>query len=40
VAQEPTHLAVRNDISELVLNPVYVLTLDMYNLHRTAAPDR
>jgi peptide/nickel transport system substrate-binding protein len=40
VAQEPTHLAVRNDISELVLNPVYVLTLDMYNLHRTSAPDQ
>ncbi len=35
VAQEPTHLYVRSDIGGLVLNPVYVLTLDMYQLHRT-----
>lgn len=37
IAQEPTHLYVRNDISGLVLNPVYVLTLDMYQLHRTSS---
>jgi peptide/nickel transport system substrate-binding protein len=35
IAQEPTHLYVRNDIEGLVLNPVYVLTLDMYQLRRT-----
>ncbi|MGH2658782.1 MAG: ABC transporter substrate-binding protein [Actinomycetota bacterium] len=35
VAQEPTHLYVRNDVGGLILNPVYVLTLDMYQLHRT-----
>lgn len=35
VAQEPTHLYVRNDIQNLILNPVYVLTLDMYQLGRT-----
>lgn len=38
VAQEPTHLYVRNDIGGLTLNPVYVLTLDMYELHRTVSP--
>jgi peptide/nickel transport system substrate-binding protein len=37
VAQEPTHLYVRNDIEGLILNPVYVLTLDMYQLNRTAS---
>lgn len=37
VAQEPTHLYARKDIGGLVLNPVYVLTLDMYQLHRTAS---
>jgi peptide/nickel transport system substrate-binding protein len=35
IAQEPTHLYVRNDIGGLVQNPLYVLTLDMYQLHRT-----
>ena len=35
IAQEPTHLYVRNDIQNLILNPVYVLTLDMYQLART-----
>jgi peptide/nickel transport system substrate-binding protein len=34
-AQNPPHLYVRNDIGGLVLNPVYVLTLDMYQLNRT-----
>lgn len=38
VAQEPTHLYARNDIGGLTLNPVYVLTLDMYQLHRAASP--
>jgi peptide/nickel transport system substrate-binding protein len=37
IAQEPTHLYVRNDIEGLILNPVYVLTLDMYQLNRTAS---
>lgn len=37
VAQEPTHLYVRNDIEGLILNPVYVLTLDMYQLYRTVS---
>lgn len=37
VAQEPTHLYYRKDIEGLVLNPLYVLTLDMYALHRTSS---
>lgn len=37
VAQEPTHLYYRKDIEGLVLNPVYVLTLDMYALHRSSS---
>ena len=36
VAQERTHLIHRTDIQGLDLNPLYVLTLDMYNLSRGA----
>lgn len=39
VAQEPTHLYHRNDIGGVVLNPVYVLTLDMYALNRTSSSE-